>query len=245
MDLDDRIALVTGAARRVGAEIALALARSGCHVGVHYRTSRSEAESLATRIRGLGRKAVTLEADLEHAEQIESLPTRLVDSLGGLDILVNSAAVFLPTRWGRSGPEEWLRCFRINTIAPVLLTQACQPVFQQRGAGCVVNVTDIYARRPLPSYAAYSASKAALESATKSLARLMAPTVRVNAVAPGVALFPESYGPEEREKALAKVPLERAGCPADVAGAVLFLVRGADYVTGETIFVDGGRSVAW
>jgi pteridine reductase len=153
--------------------------------------------------------------------------------------------VFTPTGWGRSSREEWLGCFRINTVAPVLLAQACWPVFQERGAGCVVNVTDIYAHRPLPSHAAYSASKAALASATRSLARLMAPTVRVNAVAPGVALFPESYGPEEREKALSNVPLRRAGCPGDVAGAVVFLAGSADYITGETVFVDGGRSVAW
>ena len=108
-----------------------------------------------------------------------------------------------------------------------------------------MNVTDIYADRPLPSYAAYSASKAALASATKSLARLMAPTVRVNAVAPGVALFPESYGPEERERALSKVPLEGVGGAGDVAGAVLFLAGNSDYVTGQTIIVDGGRSVTW
>ena len=245
MNLEDRIALVTGAARRVGAEIVLALAGAGCHVAIQYRRSRSEAESLAAHIQRLGRRSVALEADLEDAAQIGTLPARVVDSLGGLDVLVNNAGVFVPTRWGQSSPEEWLGCFRINTVAPVLLAQACWPVFQERGAGCVVNVTDIYAHRPLPSHAAYSASKAALASATKSLARLMAPTVRVNAVAPGVALFPESYGPEEREKALSKVPLRHVGCPADVAGAVVFLAGTADYITGETVFVDGGRSVAW
>ena len=158
MDLGEKIALVTGAARRVGAEIALALAGAGCHVAVHYRSSRREAESVAGHIRGLGRKAITLEADLEESEQVQCLPGRVVESVGGLDILVNNAGVFLPTQWGRSGPEDWLRCFRINTVAPVLLAQACWPLFQQRGAGCVVNVTDIYADRPLPSYAAYSAS---------------------------------------------------------------------------------------
>jgi pteridine reductase len=245
MQLEDRVALVTGAGRRIGRHIALDLARSGCHLGIHYRHAREEAEQLAEEIRQLGRQAVTLQADLQKSEQLEPLVTRLADRCGGIDLLVNNAAAFGPTAWGSSQPDDWIEPFQVNALAPVMLAQACWPLFQQRGGGCIVNLTDIYADRPLASYAAYSASKAALVSVTRSLARLMAPTVRVNAVAPGVGLFAESYKPEERRAALNKVPLRRSGTPRDVAGAVLFLVRGGDYITGQTLVVDGGRSIAW
>ena len=245
MQLEDQVALVTGAGRRIGRHIALALARSGCHLGIHYHQDRDEAEGLAEKIRQLGRQAVTLQADLEKSEQLEPLVTRLADRCGGIDLLVNNAAAFGPTAWGSSQPDEWVGPFRVNALAPVMLAQACWPFFQRRGRGCIVNLTDIYADRPLASHAAYSASKAALASVTKSLARLMAPTVRVNAVAPGVGLFAESYKPDERRAVLSKVPLRRSGAPQDVAGAVLFLVQGGDYMTGQTLVVDGGRSIAW
>ena len=245
MQLEDRVALVTGAGRRIGRHIALALAGAGCHLGIHYHQSREEAEQLAEEIRRLGRRAVTLPADLQKSEQLEPLVTRVADRYGGIDLLVNNAAAFGPTAWGSSQPDDWIEPFRVNALAPVMLAQACWPFFQRRGHGCIINLTDIYADRPLASYAAYSASKAALASVTRSLARLMAPTVRVNAVAPGVGLFAECYKPEERRAVLSKVPLRRSGTPQDVAGAVLFLVRGGDYITGQTLVVDGGRSISW
>ena len=245
MQLKDKIALVTGAGRRLGEHIALALAGAGCHLGIHYRTAEDQAQELAEKIRRLGRRAFALHADLEQPDQLRPLVASLAEHYGGIDVLINNASAFGPTAWGDSHPDEWLAHFRVNALAPIMLAQACWPLFRQRGEGSVVNLTDIYGDRPLASHAAYSASKAALASATRSLARLMAPSVRVNAVAPGVGLFPESYRPDQRQAALAKVPLQRAGTPQDVVAAVLFLVRDADYITGQTLVVDGGRSVAW
>jgi pteridine reductase len=244
MQLDNKTALVTGAGKRIGREIALALARAGCDVAIHCLGAREEAEVLSERIRRLGRRTMVICADLEAPDAFEPLVQRVVEGLGGIDVLVNNAAVFKPTEWGGSGPDEWMEHFRINALAPVMLAQACQAHLRRSGEGCVVNLTDIYADRPLASHAAYSASKAALASATKSLARLMAPEVRVNAVAPGVGEFPDSYGPAERAAVLDRVPAGRAGTAQEVAAAVLFLVRDASYMTGQTLPVDGGRSAA-
>jgi len=243
VDLQDKVALVTGSARRVGREIALALARAGCHIAIHYHTSKAEAATAVDEIRSLGRRAVPISADLNDPKNIDPLITRVSDDLGGPDILINNAAIFAPTDWGRSPAIEWERHFRLNALAPFLLAQACWPIFQRQGAGAVVNLSDIYGARPLASHAAYSASKAALDSITQSLARLMAPIARVNAVAPGTALFPDSYDGEIRRRITAKVPLGREGTPGDVADAVLFLLRDADYLTGQTLIVDGGRSL--
>lgn len=245
MDLHDKVALVTGAARRIGREIALKLADAGCHLAIHYRSSESQAQQLASRIQTLGRRAIAIRADLRSPDRIEPLVHQVRDELGGPDLLINNASVFAPTQWGKTTAEEWLDQYRVNTIGPVLLAQACWPIFQQRGEGQIVNLSDIYAARPLPSHAAYSASKAALESATQSLARLMAPTVRVNAIAPGPALFPDDFDPRQRDRILARVPLQRTGSPADIASAVLYLLRDADYLTGQTITVDGGKSLLW
>jgi len=245
MQLDDKTALVTGAGQRIGREIALALARAGCHVAIHCLDSRGPAEELNGYIRRLGRRSMIVHGDLTLPDTIEPLTGTVAKELGGIDILVNNAAVFGPTRWGVSGRDEWTEYFRINALAPVLLAQACRTHLQRSGQGCVVNLTDIYADRPLASHAAYSASKAALASITKSLARLMAPEVRVNAVAPGVGRFPDSYGPAERAAVLNRVPAGRPGTAREVAAAVLFLVRDASYTTGQTLVIDGGRSAAW
>lgn len=241
-----RVALVTGGARRVGKAICLELARAGCDVAVHYRESRDPARDLVAAIRDLGFNAVAVEGDLTRAENAESIVRATVDQLGGLDVLINNASSFNADgsdNLAGFDADRWRRMFEVNVFAPAALAHAAHPHLRSKGTGCVVNLVDISAERPWPDHLAYCASKAALVNLTRSLARAMAPEVRVNAVAPGIAVFPESYSPAQRDRLVKKAPLQREGSPQDIAAAVRFLVRDAPYVSGQVIPVDGGRSI--
>ncbi len=240
------VALVTGGAQRVGRAIALELARAGYDLSIHYLSSHREAESLAAEIRALGRRAVALKGDLAEPFTWSELVARTTDTLGRLDVLVNNASLFLtptPDTLAGFNSEEWERMLRVNLIAPVGLCHHAAPHLAKGGDGCVVNLCDISAERPWPDHLAYAASKAGLVAMTKALARSLAPAVRVNGVAPGIAIFPASYTPEMREKLIERVPLKRAGTLADIARTVRFLCAPGSYVTGQVIGVDGGRSV--
>lgn len=241
-----RIALVTGGARRVGKAVSLELARAGYDVGVHYRESRAEAQEVVAAIRDLGSNAVAIEGDLGRAENAEAVVRAIVEQLGGLDVLVNNAAVFDADGSDNLAdfePDRWRRMFEVNVIAPAALAHAAHPYLRSKGTGCIVNLVDISAERPWPDHLAYCASKAALVNLTRSLARAMAPEVRVNAVAPGIAAFPDSYSAQLRAGLIEMVPLRRQGTPQDIATAVRFLVLDAPFVTGQIICVDGGRGV--
>lgn len=241
-----RIALVTGGARRVGRAVSLELARAGCDVAVHYRRSREQAQELVAIIRDLGTRAVAVEGDLTNSECADGLIRAVVEQLGGLTILINNAAAFDADGsddLARFEPRRWREMFEVNVIAPVALCAAAHPHLRASGDGCIVNLTDISADRPWPAHLAYCASKAALSNLTQSLARAMAPEVRVNAIAPGIAVFPESYPTEQRNSLVAKVPLQREGTPQDIAAAVRALVFDLTYTTGQIIAVDGGRSI--
>jgi pteridine reductase len=245
MELHDKVALVTGAARRIGREIARALAQAGCRVAVHYRSSRDEAEAVVREIHDAGGAACAVQADLSSPDAPESVVGAVCARLGEPDVLINNAGVFEAGPWGRWAAADFLRQYQVNAVAPALLAQACWPFFRRRGEGKVVNIADVYAGNPLASHASYSASKAALVSLTRSLARLMAPEVQVNAVAPGAALFPEDYSAEQRAAVISRTLLGRAGGARDIARAVLYLLRDGDYVTGQILTVDGGRAVGW
>lgn len=242
----DRVALVTGGGRRVGRAIALELTRAGCDVAVHFNRSRREAAQVVAEIESLGRRAVAVEGDLSRAENAESIVRAAVDALGRLDVLVNNASVFhvdgsdsLP----HLDTDLWRRTFEVNVIAPAALCHAAHPRLRAGGKGCIVNLVDIAADRPWSEHLAYCASKAALVNLTRSLAKAMAPDVRVNAVAPGIAVFPESYSPETRARLVGKVPLAREGNPGEIASLIRFLVEDADYITGQIIPIDGGRNL--
>jgi len=243
----DRAALVTGGARRVGRAIVLELARGGCDVAVHYRRSRAEAQTLVEEVRGLGRRAIAVEGDLSRAEDCPRIVQDTVDQLGRLNILVNNASVFHTDgkdTLAEFDARRWRSTLETNLISPVALCQAAQSQLQSNGKGKVVNLCDISAERPWPDQLAYCASKAALAAVTRALAKAMAPLVQVNGVAPGIAVFPEEYSPKLRERLIAKVPLKRAGTPQEIARLVRFLVEEGDYITGQIIAIDGGRSVA-
>ena len=240
MELRGRAALVTGAGHRVGRAIALALAARGVRVAVHYNRSGVPAEETAARIRQAGGDARLLQADLTRPEA----PARLVDdaatALDGLDILVNSAAVMERTPIGEVTTEAWDAMFALNLRAPFFASQAAARHMTKGGA--IVNIADLAAFETWPAYVPHGISKAGVVQMTRALARTLAPAVRVNAVAPGVVLLPETWSAADADRLASTTPLRRVGSPDDVAGAVLYLLE-ADYVTGHTIIVDGGRHV--
>lgn len=234
-------ALVTGGAVRVGRAVALGLAEAGWDVAVHCHASAGPAEDTAGRIRAAGRRAAVLRADLRDPEAIPPLVDGAAEALGGLDLLVNSAAAFPRARPGDVTREGWDDVFALNARAPFF----CAVEARRRmgpGGGSVVNVADAAFDRAWPARAPYAATKAALVSLTRSLAAAWGPEVRVNAVAPGPVLLPEDADEEERRRAARGTALGRTGEPEDVADAVVWLA-GAGYVTGQVVRVDGGASV--
>jgi pteridine reductase len=239
-----RRALVTGAARRVGRAIALELANAGWDVAVHYHTSEEEATAVVAAIAAMGRRATALAGDLEDMAVPAKLVSETCSRLGGLDVLVNNASIFEDEPSGGFDAAHWQRTFGINVTACAALIDAAGAALGASGRGRVVNLCDVTAEQPWSSHAAYCASKAALVNLTRSAARRLAPRVTVNGVAPGIAVFPEDYNAAQRERLIAKVPLQRSGTPEDIAAAVRYLVERGGYVTGQVLYVDGGRRIA-
>ncbi len=243
MHLPNRVALVTGGARRVGQAIVRELAKAGCRLAVHHHRSAAEADALVRELADAGTEAVAIQCDLNDLASPVRIVEAVLAAFGGLDILVNNASLFEMTPQDGSAGEAWERMLRVNTIAPALLARAATEPMRQAGAGRIVNLVDILADRPARGFDAYCASKAALASLTRSLARELAPEITVNGIAPGIAEFPEDYDQALREKLIARVPLGRAGTPEEVAALVRFMVGEADYLTGQIIPLDGGRSI--
>ena len=244
--LDGKVALITGSARRIGAAIASSVHQSGASVAIHYRESAVEAAALAQRLNAQRpNSAAIFKADLVNVAGLPELVAEIVNWHGQLDILVNNASSFYPTPPGEITEAQWDDLIGSNLKAPLFLSQAAFPeLYKTHGA--IVNIVDIHAQRPLRNHAVYGAAKAGLAMLTRSLAKDLAPEVRVNGVSPGAILWPEDELSETaKESILGQIPLERAGNPDDVAACVLFLLRDAAYVTGQIIAVDGGRSIGW
>ena len=244
--LDGKVALVTGAARRIGAAIATTLHAAGARVVIHYRGSSDDALALANTLNDLrGNSATTMQADLLETETLPALVGNVIGWGGRLDILVNNASTFYPTPIGKITDSDWHDLVGTNLNAPLFLSQAASEELRSR-RGSIVNIVDIHAQRPLRNHAVYGPAKAGLKMLTLSLAKDLAPDIRVNGVSPGAILWPEDGMTDTvKQSILEQVPLARPGEPGDIAGAVLYLVRDADYVTGQVIAVDGGRSVGW
>ncbi|HST06676.1 MAG TPA: SDR family oxidoreductase [Gemmatimonadaceae bacterium] len=241
MELDGRVALVTGAGTRVGRVIALALGKAGMRVGVHYAGSQKGARQTADEITAAGSEARTLPGDLTDPATAPRLVEHTAKVFGQLDVLVNSAAVMLRTPVGEVLVEDWDAMFALNLRAPFFLSQSAARVMGERG-GAIVNIADLAAFETWRNYVPHAITKAGIVQMTRGLAHALAPKVRVNAIAPGPVLLPDGWTPEQTEKLVSTTPLGRIGSPEDVAQAVLYLLS-ADYVTGETIIVDGGRHV--
>lgn len=244
------VALVTGGARRVGRAICLALARDGVDVRLTYRTSADQAESLLTELRALGVEATADRLDLDDTDAVETYARRLPSELTGLDILVHNASTYDPTPLDSVTAGQAAGAYRVNALAPLLLSRALTPLLRASnaaGGGAIIAMCDIHALGlPRRGFAAYSMSKAALAEMVRTLALELAPEVRVNGVAPGVVAWPESgheSGEAAQQRYLSRVPLARAGTPEDAAEAVRWLARDARYTTGQIIRVDGGRSL--
>ncbi len=234
-------ALVTGAGRRIGRAIAVALGGRGLHVAVHYNSSEAGARETAAEIERAGGRATCLKADLSRVGAAASLVDEAVGALGHLDVLVNSAAVMVRTPIGEVTPAAWEQMFAINLRAPFFASQAAAPHLARR-KGAIVNLADLAAFETWPAYVPHGITKAGIVQMTRALARALAPDVRVNAVAPGTVLLPESWSEDTAQRLASSTPLRRLGSPQDVTRAVLFLLD-SDYITGETIIVDGGRHV--
>ncbi len=241
MQLGGRVALVTGAGRRIGRAIALGLARRGAQVAVHYNDSRAGADDVVAEIRRGGGTAEAFGADLTNVEAPELLIHDVVKAFGVLDVLVNSAAIMLRTPIGEVTSAEWEAIFSLNVRAPFFLSQAAATAMKGRD-GAIVNIADLAAFETWRAYILHGISKAAIVQMTRALAHALAPAIRVNAVAPGAMLLPEGWDAATAEHLAMTTPLKRLGSPEDVVQAVIYLLE-ADYVTGETLIVDGGRHV--
>ncbi len=240
MELPGRVALVTGAGRRLGREMARALAGRGMSLAIHHHASSDGARGLRDEVTAAGGRAECFAADLTDAEAARALPLRVVEAFGRLDVLVNSAAVMHRLDLEATTPEQYDAILDLNLRSVFFCTQGAAPALRA-ARGKVVNLADLAGLEPWPGFAAHSVSKAGVVMLTKVLARSLAPKVTVNAIAPGAVLVPEDYDDAERERLARAAPLGRLGSPADVVAALLYLLEGGDYVTGEVLAVDGGR----
>jgi pteridine reductase len=240
-DLVGRVALVTGAGRRVGRALALALGARGMHVVVHYHGSVAGAEETARLIAQQGGTASLVRGDLTTVPGAEQVIDEMLAARGTLDVLVNSAAVMLRTPVGETTAADWDAMFALNLRAPYFLAQRAAPALRA-SRGCIVNIADLAAFETWPAYIPHGLTKAGVVQMTHALARVLAPEVRVNAIAPGVVLLPDGWSDADAERLRSTTPLARLGTPDDVAAAMLYLID-AGFVTGEVITVDGGRHI--
>jgi pteridine reductase len=240
MELRGRVALVTGGGRRLGRDMARALAGRGMALAIHHHASADGARALQAEVAAEGGRAECFAADLTDAGAARALPERVAKTFGRLDVLVNSAAVMHRLDFEHTTPEQYDAILALNLRSVFFCTQGAAPALRA-ARGKVVNLADLAGLQPWPGFAAHSVSKAGVIMLTKVLARSLAPEVTVNAIAPGAVLVPEAYDAAERDRLARAAPLGRLGSPGDVIGALLYLLEAGDFVTGEVVTVDGGR----
>ena len=238
------VVLITGAAKRVGAHIARLLHNAGYDLALHYRHSRDEMDALRSELEPLRPDStIGIQGDLSNVSAVSDIVEKCTSRFGRLDAVINNASAFFPTPMDDARADQWDELFASNARAPFFLAQAAAPALKQ-ASGCIVNIVDIYAEQPLMRHPIYSMAKAALAMMTKSLARELAPEIRVNGVAPGAILWPENGQTyTNQDELIARTPLKRTGSPEEIAKAVLFLIRDATFTTGQILKVDGGRSL--
>lgn len=240
------VALITGGARRIGAEIARHLHQAGYNLALHCHHSVVEAETLAATLNHQRPNSVNiLTADLRNIAALQQLATEAQSFWGRVDVLINNASTFYPTPVGTVTEQAWDDLMGSNLKAPFFLAQALAEELK-KNSGCIINIADIHAERPLKEHPVYCAAKAGNIMLTKALARELAPHVRVNGIAPGAILWPEQQEdltPQKQQDIVAKIPLQARGSAADIARSVVFLVQQAPYITGQILAVDGGRSL--
>ncbi len=240
MNPKGKTALITGGAHRVGKAITMNLARAGANVVINYNTSSKAADAAVSEAQDLGVGALAVQADVSNRQQVEAMVTAAKEQFGAIDILVNSASLWLKTPFPTNDVTDWHRVTGILIHGSFYCANAITPIMMEQGEGAIVNIVDLSAWEPWPNFMAHSVGKAALLALSRQLALELAPVVRVNAVAPGPVLPPPDYSPEMVERIANKTLLKRWGTPEDISEAVLYFVR-ANYVTGEVIAVDGGE----
>jgi pteridine reductase len=242
--IEGKVVLITGAAHRIGAETARLLHAHGANLVIHYRSSRKAALATQEKLNALRPESVVLiQADLLEVDNLPALVREAQGAWGRLDVLINNASTFYPTPVGTVNEQQWNDLLGTNLKTPFFLCQAAAPHLA-RQRGCIVNIADIHADRPLKGHPVYSIAKAGLVMLTKALAAELGPEIRVNAVAPGAILWPQSDMDDlTKQRIVSRTFLKRQGAPADIAKAVLYLIRDAQYMTGQVLAVDGGRSL--
>lgn len=239
-------ALITGAARRIGACVARTLHSQGANIAVHYGSSAGDAEELVAELNAArAGSAFAIQGDLRTKQALSTLVDDVVTKAGRLDILLNNASTFYPTPLEDVTEDDWDDLLGTNLKAPLFLSQAAAPHLRKSG-GQIINIVDIHSQRPLKNHPVYGPAKAGLAMLTRSLAKDLAPEIRVNGISPGAILWPEEGMTAAAEKSIvSQIPLRRVGEPLDIARTALFLIADAPYITGQIIAVDGGRSVGW
>lgn len=244
MDLQGKVALVTGSGIRVGRRIALALAERGASLAVHYNSSLDPANETVAAARATGVEAEPFRCDLSETASIEGLIDSIGERWGRLDVLVNSAAIFPRTPWDEIDEATWDRTLDVNLKAPFFTAWHAARLMKEGGGGKIVNIADWAGLRPYVNYAPYVVSKGGVITMTKAMAKELAPEIAVNAVAPGPVMLPEDFDEDAAERVRRSTLLQRLGSPNDIAEAVVFLVERTDFVTGHVLVVDGGRLIA-
>lgn len=241
MVLENKVALVTGSAHRVGRAIALGLAKEGMRIGLHYHGSEHHANETASAIKALGTEALAVKGDFKQVAEIENVVNTCYEHFQQIDILVNNAATYFRTPVGETSENQWDDLLSTNLKAPYFCAQAVSAIMKEQKEGKIINIADIAGISPWPEFIPYSASKAGLIAVTKGLAKALAPDIQVNAIASGTVLMAEDATEEYTNEIKELSLLKKIGTPQDIVNAVLFLLKGSDFVTGEVVVVDGGR----
>jgi pteridine reductase len=239
--MTSKTALITGAARRIGAVIASYLHQQGMDIIVHFNTSETDAIHLTEKLNSIRtNSAIIAKADLRDTNSYKTLIDTAVQFKSRLDVLVNNASLFFPTTMGETTPQQWTELTTTNLMAPYFLAQESMSHLRKTH-GCIINVSDIHGEKPLKNHPVYSATKAGLVMLTRTMALELGPDVRVNGVAPGAILWPEQISEDQKKQIVSKTLLQRPGVPEDIAAAVYFLIENGTYITGQILTVDGGR----
>jgi NAD(P)-dependent dehydrogenase (short-subunit alcohol dehydrogenase family) len=241
--LEGQVAMVTGAGRRLGGFIALALARAGANLVVHYNESKEGAQASVREIERLGGQAIAVRADVSRPKQVAAMFRVVEKRLGRLDVLVNNAGVFFPAKWDQLSEADWDKVLGTNLKGAFFCAQAAARLMRRQGHGRIVIISSVGGLQAWPDYIHYCASKAGVISLTRSLAKALAPHIQVNSVAPGTIVFPDERRDARLERIISGTPLRKAGRPEDIADMVLFLATRSDFITGQVFVVDGGKSI--
>jgi NAD(P)-dependent dehydrogenase (short-subunit alcohol dehydrogenase family) len=241
--LNNQVALVTGAGRRIGREIALTLARAGANVVVNYNQSRKEALATVRDIQALGVESIALRANVANPIQVRAMFRAVQKRFNRLDILVNNAGIFFPVQWQDLSEKDWDRILGINLKGPFFCAQTAAKIMQRQKRGTIINISSLGGIQAWPKFMHYCSSKAGLIMLTRCLAKALAPNISVNSVAPGTILFPGEKRGLEMEGIIRATPLKKAGRPEDIAEMVLYLATHSQFITGQVFVVDGGKSI--